>query len=937
MNDGIALNTSLSKYNEYNCLISNYFQEKINEKENLEEIISKIYPKFKTPIKYRTKFFTSKNNNKTIHSLKPQKYIINKSNDGDNSFYSTDNTKNVGNLINRKIYFKTPIKDRNKHYKKGFLNYTSSNIDHNLRINKKERNMYIIRKKQNINNNKIEAFNNNSILKNGFMKKYQYKKVIINYSNKRTTKKDNNNNLIRNKSYDNTTFKKKIKLIKKKRNYKANRQKTFDQENNNLSIQIIKKNDIWGKIDLLNYSNKKPLENNNQRNKNKYNSNIIDKIILIQNMWKEVNKKRIENFNRRFKKYKLTNKSKKPEIILNLFKTKRFLTKNGGENDIFIKKNKEKVLNQIKKRPCYYYFTKNNYMSKNKEITFLQRKIGDYLAKKYNIVKKKKIKDCYISKSKSTNINIKNNHKYEIKYNYRFTILPSNAKNKNIIKTSIYQEKREIPIEKCSHAKNTNFCYISKIKLKKNNILESPLIKENKKYKIKQIPKICVCNITKNYLLKKDMLKHPIIKEIEYISKIYRCKKEHLTKNIKNNSRNIINDQFKSYSTDEHTILKSKKSFKYTNIDEQYVINSNEKNIIIMQKGYINKLNEFILFLFQKISKNVNQFIFYIIKGGNGLKNGNNLFFYLLKRIINIYNNLLINKKNYSQYSDFIKIIERNLSNNINNLKKYNFINIIPKNNENDLINTQIFINEDNLINFLAFIIKIEHNGFLINNIKNIIIHLNKSVKLNFRNIFTIMRYADTLYEMIIQKKNILNKNNIKHNKIKTFYIKPKVISDIIYSSFTNNLLSFSINKNPNYHFKLLSFENIYLRNINFLFNKLIKNNKKTNNIFYSITKINKLKNNYQSSGEIDIFENLNQDYEKKEIINIIYDDYCYDKINKINIFGEEGEDTIKNEKIRHISKLSDQSETDEINEIDCYKEDIILNQMKQCFEEINE
>ena len=153
MNDGIALNTSLSKYNEYNCLISNYFQEKINEKENLEEIISKIYPKFKTPIKYRTKFFTSKNNNKQIHSLKPQKYIINKSNDGDNSFYSTDNTKNIGNLINRKIYFKTPIKDRNKHYKKGFLNYTSSNIDINLRINKKERNMYMIRKNQNVNNN----------------------------------------------------------------------------------------------------------------------------------------------------------------------------------------------------------------------------------------------------------------------------------------------------------------------------------------------------------------------------------------------------------------------------------------------------------------------------------------------------------------------------------------------------------------------------------------------------------------------------------------------------------------------------------------------------------------------------------------------------------------------------------------------------------------
>ena len=58
MNDEIDLNTFLPIYNEYNILTKNYLQEKLDANENLEEVMSKIYPKFKTPIKYRTKFFT---------------------------------------------------------------------------------------------------------------------------------------------------------------------------------------------------------------------------------------------------------------------------------------------------------------------------------------------------------------------------------------------------------------------------------------------------------------------------------------------------------------------------------------------------------------------------------------------------------------------------------------------------------------------------------------------------------------------------------------------------------------------------------------------------------------------------------------------------------------------------------------------------------------
>ena len=94
MIDEINLNTFLPIYNEYNTLTKNYLQEKINANENLEEVMSKIHPRFKTPIKYRTKFLTSNDNyHKIILYRRPKYQIIDNSYNTLNSSYSIDNSK----------------------------------------------------------------------------------------------------------------------------------------------------------------------------------------------------------------------------------------------------------------------------------------------------------------------------------------------------------------------------------------------------------------------------------------------------------------------------------------------------------------------------------------------------------------------------------------------------------------------------------------------------------------------------------------------------------------------------------------------------------------------------------------------------------------------------------------------------------------------------
>ena len=148
MGNQINLTTSLPIYQEYNNLTYNYLDNKLLANENLEEILSKIHPKFKTPIKYSTNYIKIENDNSKIKCYKrPIYYVMNESITSKNSFYDKRCNKNIINIkkmnnydnneitrdnsfdniltknsmdINsnnnsnniRKVYYKTPIKDR---------------------------------------------------------------------------------------------------------------------------------------------------------------------------------------------------------------------------------------------------------------------------------------------------------------------------------------------------------------------------------------------------------------------------------------------------------------------------------------------------------------------------------------------------------------------------------------------------------------------------------------------------------------------------------------------------------------------------------------------------------------------------------------------------------------------------------------------------------
>ena len=85
-------------------------------------------------------------------------------------------------------------------------------------------------------------------------------------------------------------------------------------------------------------------------------------------------------------------------------------------------------------------------------------------------------------------------------------------------------------------------------------------------------------------------------------------------------------------------MLKSKINNENNISDEQNKDFLNIKNIDkkIYQKDYNNNWNEFVLYLKQKIIKNIEQFIFYIIKNDKKFNYEKNIFYFLIKRIINI-------------------------------------------------------------------------------------------------------------------------------------------------------------------------------------------------------------------------------------------------------------------------------------------------------------
>ena len=582
----------------------------------------------------------------------------------------------------------------------------------------------------------------------------------------------------------------KIKIFTKKRYLDKNKYKSAiynfnkeinDSDINDLDENILRKNIskkcYISKADYRNQNSKiislqKNIKNYLRKNKNKFIfHNIIKQIYYIDKL-------RLKNINNNKKSFDITklNESYVNDIYL-------------GKNE-----NKYKMDNFIYHRQSSKILSDNN-INNTEMINNIPLINRCYISKIYSIKKKEK---------KNNDLKITNEAKDEY---IKIPIKKPPYEINNIISKEIIpvlKNKKPLTIQKIENQilnkVNNNIiniklpkikiCHISKINcLKyKNELIKYPFIEKNEyitklkkdNSKIKSI--IFLQKYISKYLnLKKNNkkmflynLNKPIsfncyiskinksnllndIKKIQKIQKKFREYQNNIDNNNlintkKYNSINYMENNYKiknnmlelkkSCSSNDNTSQRSKKSDenKLTNLDGQ-----NTTRSILKKTNNILDLTQMII---QKISKNINQYVFYKIKNE---KKDKNIFFSIIKRLINIYNNLL---KNKFSNNNIIKFIKDNLSKNIYDLNKYNYLSFIPKKEEYNLISTQLFLyNDKELVNFICACLKIEHELLINNNINNLIQYRLIKEPLKDHNIFTIMRYMDMLYD------NIFNKN----------------------------------------------------------------------------------------------------------------------------------------------------------------------------------
>ena len=258
----------------------------------------------------------------------------------------------------------------------------------------------------------------------------------------------------------------------------------------------------------------------------------------------------------------------------------------------------------------------------------------------------------------------------------------------------------------------------------------------------------------------------------------------------------------------------------------------------------------------QRIIKNIQQFCFFIIKG-EGFIIKQNIFFNILKTYIKN-TNLYINFNN-----DISKLLQKsNIEYYSNIYKNHKYIPYLRPTDEKNLINTQLF-NQDNdfnnLILFICNYLKYEKkaNDFSPELIKY---YLEKRPLKHF-NIFTLTRYINSLHYILIfnsyNSKNILNNNKYKNKKNCTYN------KDILKSKNVPKVKEYSIKRS-------LSSDNNKLNNL-----------KKLNNV-YSLKKkiskgsqINFGNSTYGNNSRFSHIRSKNNDHIiNREIVNQIYEDY---------------------------------------------------------------
>ena len=286
-------------------------------------------------------------------------------------------------------------------------------------------------------------------------------------------------------------------------------------------------------------------------------------------------------------------------------------------------------------------------------------------------------------------------------------------------------------------------CFITKENNRKVSLINSKSISFKKK-KISTLSKK-----KKNNLKFKSLIKNYNLFSYNYTTKSYNLKSE------ENSFQNINNSEIHEYNNNE--IIN-----KLTNeIINQNEVNNNKKNKIrgLFVRNILQKVNSIIFqsgYNYKSLLNFINSIYLIFIKYKLNLFFEHLSYFNTKKEIFikSIFRHINIYKRNNFIKNEIIHLIENNLPEGI---KLENFDSKFPKftsEQENNLINTQILKEDNNLVNYIYLFFKYEKNKKV--NFKFIENRLIKE-PLNYRNIFTVLRYIDNLDAKINTNKICTN------------------------------------------------------------------------------------------------------------------------------------------------------------------------------------
>ena len=482
-------------------------------------------------------------------------------------------------------------------------------------------------------------------------------------------------------------------------------------------------------------------------------------------------------------------------------------------NSSNIKADTSYIIQKIPKynnRYKFYYISKCYYKNILSSITLLQREIRKYLIKL-------KIYTYYNTTRKE--------------YNPELSLIIQKPKI-NICQVTKYTNK--------SKSKKISFIN-KKIKGIINNCKKIQIDKEDNKIflnnkSLNDSSNSFINNLNKYYSFHNNMITIQTIdsKESEDI-----CKFDNFNKNLMSKNNKAINSFRNLFKTNiVHKLYLILLKIKYNYINLGNFINAICKSFIKYKKRvfleYLNLYN----------NKNYNDF-----KRRKSFMNA-------IMRHINVF------KRNNNMKNEVIELIEKNLPDNlninqINSENQYLILNISISQEEN-LLNTQLFQkNDNNLINYICLFFKHEKHK---NNINyNFIYNRLTKEPLKFRNIFTILRYIDSLDEKINNNKICMNCFCKKNEKKCKLNCNCHIIQNIVNGNCFNNFIP-----------KMKSRKGSLKK-----FNRYIN---KCNNHIFTLEKINK-KILFEYKSE----ENKSDEFQDNENMNI--SNFSRDKqINEIHI-----------------------------------------------------